>query len=105
MSAPRRREIDVRLVKDPLHKRILARPFRYYARMGGATFCLVMATNFATTLANPERRAKHLVAHPQLFWWGLSTKSAFFAAVWPAWYLTALSAPRDAFEYHGLEVE
>ena len=46
--------IRVEIVEKPLWQKVLSKPFRYYRRAAGFTFCLVSLSNVATTLCDPE---------------------------------------------------
>jgi len=87
---------QVQIVKDPLWRRIIRNPFKFYCRAGGITFCAVAATNFATSLFDTERM-DFLLMHPQLFFTGLLFKSTQFGLIWPSFYMTAVTNPRAAF--------
>lgn len=90
----------VKVVKDPLWKRIVSHPFQCYAWMGGTTFCLVTASNVGTTLFHDGRR-EFLFTHPQLYFTGLFLKSSWFGVIWPAFYFTAMKSPKSAFVFGG----
>ena len=88
--------LKVEIVKKPFLKRVLSHPFRYYGRAGGFTFCLVAATNLFSTMFDDNRR-QFFFEHPQLYTFGLVTKSAQFGILWPSFYVTALQDPYGAF--------
>ncbi|VBB19066.1 hypothetical protein YASMINEVIRUS_1598 [Yasminevirus sp. GU-2018] len=75
-------------------------PFKYYCRAAGTTFCLTAITNTATAFFDEPRR-EFLGSHPQLFFGGILLKSAQFGLIFPAFYLTALRSPRQAFYLGG----
>lgn len=75
-------------------RRIIANPFKTYFKMSGITFGLVAVSNFATALFDSDRR-KFLIEHSQIFSSALLTKSCYFGALWPAFYITAVHDPKD----------
>lgn len=83
--------------------KVLSNPFKYYRRAAGATFCLTALTNTGTALFDENRRT-FLTTHPQIFFTGVLFKSAQFGLIFPAFYATALTSPRQAF-YLGGSVE
>ena len=91
---------NVRIVKDPFARRLIRHPFKFYGRAAGFTFCLVSVTNLCTSLFDGTRR-QFLLEHPQLYFTGLVAKSSYFGVVWPAFYFTAATNPRDAFVLGG----
>jgi len=91
---------NVRIIKDPLYKRVISHPFRYYWRAGGLTFCVVAASNMLTTLFDSDRRS-FLFEHPQMYFMGLLGKSSYFGLIWPSFYFTAIKSPYSAFVYGG----
>jgi len=88
--------LQVQIVKGPLYKRILANPFKYYARMMGITFCTVSVTNVLSIPFDEERR-KFTREHPEATAMSLFTKSAYFGILWPAFWFTVITSPRNAF--------
>ena len=88
--------LAVKIVKDPLFKRILSHPFKYYSRMMGTTFCVVSATNSVSLITDSDRRT-FTKEHPEATAMSLVTKSAYFGLLWPAFYFTAITNPRGAF--------
>ncbi|XWV26403.1 putative orfan [Tupanvirus soda lake] len=96
---------NVRIVKDPIYKRIIRHPFKFYGRAAGFTFCLVGATNLTTTLFgigdSDGSKKKFFKEHPQLYFSTLATKSAFFSLIWPSFYVTAIQSPKEAFVLGG----
>ena len=80
----------------PLHKRIIAHPFRYYGKMMGITFCLVSATNISTSVLYPKR-LDALTVHPDAFAFCVLLKSTYYGLLWPAFYVTAITSPKNAF--------
>jgi len=95
--------IKVKIVQEPLFKRLISNPFKYYARMCGITFCLVGTSNFLTTLCdfgnnnNDNSRRTFLFDHPQLYFIMLLSKSGYFSLLWPSFYITAIREPKNAF--------
>ena len=93
----------VSLIIMNFFKRVITNPLRYYTRMSGITFCLVGLGNLGTTLADyngnhHEFSSKKLLAEEPQFYFGLLTlKSVYFGLIWPAFYLTALKNPNNAF--------
>jgi hypothetical protein len=86
----------VKLVKDPLYKRIISHPFKYYSRMTGTTFCLVSITNGISIITDDQRRT-YFQEHPDMMSMALLSKSAYYGVLWPAFYFTAVTSPRNAF--------
>jgi hypothetical protein len=92
--------VQVEIVRPPFYKRILSNPFRYYAKMMGMTFCLVTMTNIASVIFYENRR-RALVEHPDIFSVSLFSKSVYYGFLWPSFYITALTNPRNAFVMWG----
>jgi hypothetical protein len=90
---------NVNIVKPPLSKRIMANPFKYYFRAGGITFGIVLATNLATSIFARNSITENM--GPQGFMFCLLCKGFYFGALWPAFYITALRNPTDAFVLGG----
>jgi len=86
----------VKIVKDPLYKRIISHPFKYYARMTGTTFCLVSITNGISVMIDDQRRSG-FYQHPDFVSMAILSKSAYYGLLWPAFYFTAITSPRNAF--------
>lgn len=93
---PGMQRIQVEIIKPALHKRILSSPFKYYGKMMGFTFCGVSVTNIFTALFDRDRR-QALIEHPDIFSGSLFMKSTYYAILWPAFYITALTSPKNAF--------
>lgn len=81
--------------RDVCYK-VLSNPFKYYTRAAGATFCLTALTNTFTAFFDGDRR-NFISSHPQIFFTGVLFKSAQFGLIFPAFYATALTNPRQAF--------
>ncbi|AUL78185.3 putative ORFan [Tupanvirus deep ocean] len=96
---------NVRIVKDPIYKRMMRHPFKFYGRAAGFTFCFVNVTNLATTLLgigdSDGKKKAFFKEHPQLYFTALATKSAVFSLIWPSFYITALQSPKEAFVLGG----
>jgi len=95
-----------KIVKDPLLKRIIKSPFKYYFKAASVTFGLVATTNLFTTLIPfktsnvkfnnlHDDRRKLLKSYPQIYFITLLTKSAYFGLIWPACYFTLFTNPKD----------
>jgi hypothetical protein len=81
-------------------QKIMQNPFRYYRRAFGFTFCLSAVTNTLTAVFDKQRR-DFLVDHPQVFFTGVLFKSVQFGLIFPAFYATALTHPKQAFYLGG----
>ncbi|QKF94724.1 hypothetical protein QKU48_gp1266 [Fadolivirus algeromassiliense] len=92
--------IQVELLKPPFYKRVISNPFKYYAKMMGLTFCLVTASNIVTVPFFKDRR-EALVEHPDIFAVSLVSKSAYYGFLWPSFYITALTNPKNVFVMWG----
>jgi hypothetical protein len=86
----------VKIVKDPLYKRILSHPFKYYTRMSGTTFCLVGITN-TFSMFKKDTLKSSFKEHPEMMAMAILSKSAYYGVIWPAFYYTAITSPRNAF--------
>ena len=78
-----------------LGRRILAHPFRYYTRAMGTTFCLTGTINGLSMTLTPDRR-EFMAQHPEMIATALLTKSAYYGALWPAFYLLLATHPTNA---------
>lgn len=87
--------MQVQIVKGPLFNRIIKDPFKYYKRVMGFTFCLTTATNTTSIFFDKEKRT-FLREHPEITAMALTTKSVYYGILWPAFYLTLVSSPRNA---------
>lgn len=67
-----------------------------YAKVASFTFGLVGIANLSTTLYKEEQRQRFF-KHPELYSVGILTKSIYFGALWPAFYINAFFTPKDAF--------
>lgn len=86
----------VKIAKDPLYKRVLSHSFKYYNRMATTTFCLTSITNGISIFINNKKSAS-FKEHPDIVTIALLTKSVYYGLLWPSFYYTAVTSPRNAF--------
>ena len=97
-SVEKEKPLLIQKYKPPLQQRVMARPFKYYWRMGGITFGLTFLSNFATTFTNKDN-FKCLREHPDVYVMGLMSKSFYFGCFWPAFYVKSVTKPREVFVF------
>ncbi len=93
----------IKMQKNPLLQRIIARPFKYYFRMGGITFGFTLFGNLITTIFDKDRRTA-IKKSPDLYTTGVLTKSLYFGLLWPSFYFKLFTRPREVM-YFGAGME
>jgi hypothetical protein len=92
------------VVKIPFWRQMIANPVSAYMKVGRFTFGIVAVTNFFTFLKERHYedgqvavQKSALVESPNTYTMAIMTKSVFYLYTWPAFYITALTNPKDAF--------